>query len=94
MLEVGGCVSHGALVAREYGLPAVVSVTGVTREIRTGQRVRVDGGRGVVEVLDGAAGPGAGDLRNRTARSTLNPQEHEGCDEETRSDLDGYTFHS
>lgn len=56
--EVGGRISHGALVAREYGLPAVVSVRGATREIRTGQRLRVDGSRGVVEVLDeGGAGP-------------------------------------
>lgn len=58
--EVGGRMSHGALVAREYGLPAVLSVTGATREIRSGQRVRVDGGRGVVELLDGRGGPGDG----------------------------------
>jgi len=50
--EVGGRISHGALVAREYGLPAVVSVAGATRTLRTGQRIRVDGIRGVVEVLD------------------------------------------
>ncbi|MFC4358051.1 PEP/pyruvate-binding domain-containing protein [Halobium salinum] len=57
--EVGGPVSHGALVAREYGLPAVVSVRGATHSIRTGQRVRVDGARGTVEVLDdGVAGDG------------------------------------
>lgn len=55
--EVGGRISHGALVAREYGLPAVVSVAGATREIRTGQRLRVDGIRGVVEILGARAAP-------------------------------------
>ncbi|WP_233204293.1 PEP/pyruvate-binding domain-containing protein [Halegenticoccus soli] len=51
--EVGGSVSHGALVAREYGLPAVVSVPDATKRIRTGQRIRLDGTRGTVELLDG-----------------------------------------
>ncbi|WP_224450531.1 PEP/pyruvate-binding domain-containing protein [Haloprofundus salilacus] len=50
--EVGGPVSHGALVAREYGLPAVVSVPEATKQIRTGQRIRIDGTRGTVELLD------------------------------------------
>jgi pyruvate,water dikinase len=64
--EVGGRISHGALVAREYGLPAVVSVRGATREIRTGQRLRVDGSRGVVEVLDeGGAEPVGAAVRGR-----------------------------
>lgn len=36
-------MAHGAVVAREYGIPAVVSVAGATERIRTGQRVRVDG---------------------------------------------------
>ncbi|MBX0297813.1 PEP-utilizing enzyme [Haloarcula nitratireducens] len=49
--EVGGAVSHGALVAREYGLPAVVSVSDATRRIRTGQRIRIDGTHGTVELL-------------------------------------------
>lgn len=58
VLEVGGALTHGAVVAREYGLPAVVGVRGATSALRTGQRVRVDGVRGVVEVLgDGEAGP-------------------------------------
>jgi phosphohistidine swiveling domain-containing protein len=52
VVEVGGPVSHGALVAREYGLPAVVSVHGATRRIQTGQRLRIDGSRGIVEILD------------------------------------------
>lgn len=49
--EVGGRTTHGAVVAREYGLPAVVGVERVTELIRDGQRVRVDGTNGVVEVL-------------------------------------------
>jgi pyruvate,water dikinase len=50
--EVGGLMTHGAVVAREYGLPAVVSVDGATRTIRDGQRIRVDGSAGLVEILD------------------------------------------
>jgi pyruvate,water dikinase len=50
--EVGGRLTHGALVAREYGLPAVVSVRGATTRLQEGQRVRVDGSRGTVELLD------------------------------------------
>jgi rifampicin phosphotransferase len=53
--EVGGLMTHGSVVAREYGIPAVVSVAGATRCIRTGQRIRVDGTRGFVEILDGGA---------------------------------------
>ena len=49
--ELGGALSHAALVAREYGVPTVVNVRGATRALRTGDRVRVDGGRGVVERL-------------------------------------------
>lgn len=52
--EVGGMMTHGAVVAREYGIPAVVSVRGATTKLRTGQRVRVDGTRGVVEPLEDA----------------------------------------
>lgn len=50
--ELGGALSHAALVAREYGVPAVVNVTGATRALKTGDRVRVDGNRGVVERLE------------------------------------------
>ena len=56
VMEVGGVVSHGAVVTREYGIPAVAAVPDATRRLRTGQRVRVDGGTGVVRVLDGSAG--------------------------------------
>ena len=54
VLEVGGALTHGAVVAREYGIPAVVGVRGATTTIRSGQRLRVDGDRGIVEVLERA----------------------------------------
>lgn len=54
--EVGGMMTHGAVVAREYGLPAVVGVDGATRRIPDGARIRVDGTTGTVEVQRGAAG--------------------------------------
>jgi len=49
--EVGGQMTHGAVIAREYGLPAVVGVEGATRLIRDGQRIRVHGTEGYVEIL-------------------------------------------
>jgi pyruvate,water dikinase len=51
ILEVGGALTHGAVVAREYGIPAVVGVRDATTKLQTGQRVRVDGNRGIVEML-------------------------------------------
>ena len=50
--EVGGLMTHGAVIAREYGLPAVVGVEHATELIRDGQRIRVHGTDGYVEVLD------------------------------------------
>jgi pyruvate,water dikinase len=47
-MEMGGANSHGAVVAREYGIPAVVGVAGATARIRSGQRIRVDGTAGLV----------------------------------------------
>jgi pyruvate,water dikinase len=49
--EVGGLMTHGAVIAREYGLPAVVGVENATRLIKDGQRVRVHGTDGYVEIL-------------------------------------------
>ncbi|MFB9494632.1 rifamycin-inactivating phosphotransferase [Nonomuraea dietziae] len=49
--EVGGLMTHGAVIAREYGLPAVVGVVDATRLIRNGQRIRVHGTDGYVEIL-------------------------------------------
>ncbi|HEY0930136.1 MAG TPA: rifamycin-inactivating phosphotransferase [Gemmatimonas sp.] len=51
--EVGGLMTHGAVIAREYGLPAVVGVEQATQRIRDGQRIRVHGTDGYVEILDG-----------------------------------------
>jgi rifampicin phosphotransferase len=49
--EVGGLMTHGAVIAREYGLPAVVGVEQATQLIRDGQRIRVHGTDGYVEIL-------------------------------------------
>ncbi|MFD5161596.1 rifamycin-inactivating phosphotransferase [Streptomyces hawaiiensis] len=49
--EVGGLMTHGAVIAREYGLPAVVGVDQATRLIRDGQRIRVHGTDGYIEIL-------------------------------------------
>ncbi len=49
--EVGGVMTHGAVIAREYGLPAVVGVENATRLIKDGQRIRVNGAEGYVEIL-------------------------------------------
>jgi pyruvate,water dikinase len=59
--EVGGMMTHGAVVAREYGIPAVVGVHQATHRLRTGQLVRVDGHSGTIVVLRRSArsGPGA-----------------------------------
>ncbi len=51
VMDLGGALSHGSIIAREYGLPAVVNVGCATQVIRTGQRIEVDGARGVVRIL-------------------------------------------
>ena len=51
VMETGGVLSHGAIVAREFGLPAVAGITDARRRLKTGQRVRIDGGTGKVSVL-------------------------------------------
>jgi len=48
VMEVGGAMAHGAIVAREYGIPAVVGLTGATKQIETGSRVTLDGSLGLV----------------------------------------------
>jgi pyruvate,water dikinase len=58
--DIGGTMSHAAIVAREYGMPAVVGTGHATKRIKTGQRVRVDGDRGIVTVLAGGGGPESG----------------------------------
>lgn len=49
--EVGGLMTHGAVIAREYGLPAVVGVENATKRIQDGQRIRVHGTEGYIEIL-------------------------------------------
>jgi pyruvate,water dikinase len=53
--DIGGTMSHMAIVAREYGMPAVVGTGQATQRIQSGQRIRVDGERGVVTLIDEAA---------------------------------------
>jgi pyruvate,water dikinase len=55
--DAGGTVSHPAVLAREYGIPAVVGASVATTRIKTGDRLRVDGSAGVVEILEAAATP-------------------------------------
>jgi pyruvate,water dikinase len=49
--EVGGLMTHGAVIAREYGLPAVVGVANATQLIPDGQRIRLDATHGYIEIL-------------------------------------------
>jgi len=52
VMEIGGLLTHGTVVAREYGIPAVVGITDATKHIRTGQKIRVDGNDGFVIVIE------------------------------------------
>lgn len=49
--EVGGMMSHGAVITREYGMPAVVGVVNATKQIKDGQRIRLNGTEGYIEIL-------------------------------------------
>jgi pyruvate,water dikinase len=51
VIDIGGPLSHGAIVARELGIPCVINTGDGTRRLATGDRVRVDGGAGRVERL-------------------------------------------
>lgn len=51
--EVGGMMTHGSVVAREYGIPAVVGIENATEKIKNGAYIRVDGTNGFVQILDG-----------------------------------------
>ncbi|MDI6740995.1 MAG: PEP-utilizing enzyme, partial [Candidatus Edwardsbacteria bacterium] len=57
VMEVGGAVCHGAIVAREYGIPAVVGARGATEAIRDGEEITVDGDAGLVMTARGAENP-------------------------------------
>ena len=52
VLETGGMMTHGAIVAREYGIPAVAGVNQATEFLKTGDRIRLDGSTGLIERLD------------------------------------------
>jgi pyruvate,water dikinase len=52
--DVGGPLSHGSIVAREYGIPAVLGTDSATKRIRSGQTITVDGGEGKVYLEAGA----------------------------------------
>ena len=54
VVDIGGALSHAAVVARELGLPCVVNTQSGSRTIRTGDRLRVDGKEGTVEILERA----------------------------------------
>jgi phosphoenolpyruvate synthase/pyruvate phosphate dikinase len=51
VMDMGGLLSHGSVIAREYGIPAVVNVGNATKIIKTGQEIELDGDRGVVRIL-------------------------------------------
>jgi pyruvate,water dikinase len=58
--DTGGTTSHPAVLAREFGIPAVIGTSVATHRIATGDRVRVDGSTGVVEILRDAPAPAPG----------------------------------
>ena len=66
VMEQGGILSHGSIVAREYGLPAVTNVASATRVIRTGDLIQVDGNRGRVSVLQRLAEDHAAEIPHTT----------------------------
>lgn len=52
VIEIGGPLTHGSVVAREMGIPCVVGVMGLTKKLKTGMRIRVDGSKGTIEILE------------------------------------------
>jgi pyruvate,water dikinase len=58
VMEMGGPMSHGAIVAREYGIPAVVGVPEATERLETGQKITVDGSEGIVSQEPGGGAGG------------------------------------
>jgi pyruvate,water dikinase len=59
IVEVGGVLSHASTIAREFGLPALANVKNATRRLTTGERVRLDADRGIVERLGAVPPAGA-----------------------------------
>jgi rifampicin phosphotransferase len=52
VMEVGGMMTHGAVVAREYGIPAIVGVDQATTRLQTGQLIAIDGSSGKIQLLE------------------------------------------
>jgi pyruvate,water dikinase len=53
--DAGGTVSHPAVLSREFGIPAVIGTSVATQQIKSGDRIRVDGTQGIVEILESTA---------------------------------------
>jgi rifampicin phosphotransferase len=68
--DVGGPLSHSSIVAREYGIPAVLGTGVATRRIQSGQSIRVDGDAGTVTLLDGEDGGGPARVASKPATSS------------------------
>ncbi len=65
VMDMGGVLSHGAIIAREYGLPAVVNVGPASKIIRTGQTIQVDGDQGTVTILEEEIRSTKHEIRNK-----------------------------
>ena len=50
--ETGGILSHGAIISREYGIPAVLGVSNSTNKLKTGDMVRLNGSNGIIEIIN------------------------------------------
>ncbi|MBF0359382.1 MAG: hypothetical protein HQK49_00115 [Oligoflexia bacterium] len=50
--EVGGVLSHAAVIGREYGIPAILNVKGITKKIQTGTKIRIDGNKGIITIIE------------------------------------------
>lgn len=66
--DVGGITAHGSIVAREYGIPAVLGLGDITQRLSSGQLITIDGSAGTVTIEDGAAGPVTSMARGGSAR--------------------------
>ena len=71
--DTGGTTSHPAVLSREFGIPAVIGTSIATKRIRTGDRIRVDGTKGVVEVLEAAGSAAPTPRPRRSARDGRHP---------------------
>jgi pyruvate,water dikinase len=60
IVEMGGLLSHGSVIAREYGVPAVANIPQATKRFKTGDQVLVDGSTGIVQLLEPAPEPVSG----------------------------------